>query len=290
VDEEQPTALRIGELARRVGASPELLRAWERRYGVLRPRRSPSGYRLYGREDERRARRMRELIAQGMAAAEAAAAVSGTEPSTPAAAAHDLPGDLPRLAGRLQAALLAFDAPVAHGALDRLLADQPLDAVLRDAVLPALRTVGDGWADGTVSIAQEHFSSELLGSRLRALARGWETGSGRHAVLACPAGERHDLGLLCHGLALRERGWRVSYLGADTPLPAVTETVRATRPDVLILGVLRPELLGPSTALLAELADEVPIAIGGAGARPDLAARAHARHLDADPVTAADLL
>ena len=68
----EPGYLRIGELARRTGASPELLRAWERRYGLLRPTRSQGGFRLYTASDEERIRRMREYLARGVAAAEAA--------------------------------------------------------------------------------------------------------------------------------------------------------------------------------------------------------------------------
>jgi DNA-binding transcriptional MerR regulator/methanogenic corrinoid protein MtbC1 len=297
-------ALRIGELARRVGASPELLRAWERRYGVLHPTRTSGGYRLYGPEDERRARRMLALIAEGWAAAEAAAAVSaepspgpGGEPAPAPGGAEPAPGpaleplSVGRLAGRLEAALLAYDAPVAHAALDHLVATHPLDAVLRDVVLPVLRAVGDGWEDGTVSIAQEHFAAELVGTRLRGLAGGWSRGPGPQAVLACPAGERHDLGLLCCGLALRERGWRVTYLGADTPAGALRDAVQATGPAAVVLGVLRAELLAPVVADLAEIAGAgVIVAIGGAGAQEGLVRAAGARRLAGDPVAAAAAL
>ena len=64
--------LRIGELSRRTGVAPELLRAWERRYGLLRPARSEGGFRLYSDADEQRVQRMRQHLRQGLAAAEAA--------------------------------------------------------------------------------------------------------------------------------------------------------------------------------------------------------------------------
>jgi DNA-binding transcriptional MerR regulator len=75
--------LRIGELSRRAGVSPELLRAWERRYGLLRPARSAGGYRLYSADDEARIRRMQAHLSEGLSAAEAArlaAAAVGTSP------------------------------------------------------------------------------------------------------------------------------------------------------------------------------------------------------------------
>src|SRR6185503_3937760 len=74
------TLLRIGELSRRSGVSPELLRAWERRYGLLRPERSSGGLRLYGAADLERVQRMRRHLSAGLAAAEAAALAAGDEP------------------------------------------------------------------------------------------------------------------------------------------------------------------------------------------------------------------
>ena len=85
---------------------------------------------------------------------------------------------------------------------DRLLATRSLDGALRDVVLPALHEIGERWARGEISVAQEHYATELLAGRLRGLAREWDDGLGPRAVLACPSGERHDIGLLCCGLAL----------------------------------------------------------------------------------------
>ena len=69
--------MRIGELSRRTGVSPELLRAWEQRYDLLRPSRSPGGFRLYSADDEARVRRTTALIADGLSAAEAAGLAAG---------------------------------------------------------------------------------------------------------------------------------------------------------------------------------------------------------------------
>src|SRR5436190_524174 len=111
--------LRIGELSKRSGVSPHLLRAWERRYGLLRPTRSSGGLRLYSGEDLERVRLMQEHLAQGVAAAEAAALVSGaaTEPQQGA------PAFEPHIARRdLGAALESFDEARAHAVIDVLLA------------------------------------------------------------------------------------------------------------------------------------------------------------------------
>ena len=127
--------LRIGELARRTGVSPELLRAWERRYGLLRPERTSGGYRLYSAEDERRVGTMTGALGRGISAAEAAKLALGDRVGLPSA-------------GTLVEALVAFDDVGAHAALDRLLSSLTLESVLRDSVLPALRDLGERWQRG----------------------------------------------------------------------------------------------------------------------------------------------
>jgi MerR family transcriptional regulator, light-induced transcriptional regulator len=275
-----PLGVRIGELSRRVGVAPETLRAWERRYGVLQPGRTDAGYRVYGRDDEVRARRMRELIDAGWAAAEAAHAV--TESAAPPALqpAREAADELLR-------ALMGYNSTEAHAALDRVFASRSLDAALRDVVLPVLHEVGERWACSEITVAQEHYASELVTGRLRSLAREWDDGVGPRAVLACPSGERHDIGLLCCGLALHRRGWRVTYLGPDTPSAALASTVATISPALVVMGVLQSGPLHAAAPELAELADQVAVAVGGAGATPGLAAAARARLLDTDPVTAA---
>jgi MerR family transcriptional regulator, light-induced transcriptional regulator len=275
--------VRVGELARRVGVSPETLRAWESRYGVLRPARTSAGYRVYGREDELRARRMRELIESGWAAGEAAHAVTDTAeraPAPPESAVVD----------ELVEALTGFDSVAGHAAFDRVLGARSLDAALRDVVLPALRQVGERWASGEISVAQEHFATELITGRLRGLGREWGAGLGPRAVLACPSGERHDVGLLCCGLALDRRGWRVTYLGADTPVDALESVVGTVEPAIVVIGAVHADPLQAAAAALGRLAERVPVAVGGTGACADLAAAASAWHLSGDPVAGAAAL
>jgi DNA-binding transcriptional MerR regulator len=276
---EPPVGLRVGELAGRLSVSPETLRAWERRYGVLRPQRTAGGYRIYGPADVARAERMRELIAEGHSAAQAARVIAPPE-SGPAPSAGEL-------AARLLSTLLRYDAEAAHRTLDRLLAAHPVDVALRDAVLPVLREIGDGWERNEISVAQEHFAADLLAGRMRALARGWDRGGGPRAVLACPSGERHDLGLFACGLAMHERGWRITWLGADTPAPALRDTLERTRADAVVMGVLLTAALARSAEALATATGQTPLYIGGAGALEPVVGRAGGTRLADDPVTAA---
>jgi MerR family transcriptional regulator, light-induced transcriptional regulator len=276
--------LRIGELSRRSGVSPELLRAWERRYELLRPQRSAGGLRLYSSGDLERVRAMRGHMTRGLAAREAAAlarqGAAAAEPRRAAVAAFD-PASV---RAELGDALHAFDEPRAQGVFDRLLAMATVDSLLSDVVLPYLHDLGERWERGELSVAQEHFASSVLRGRLLGLARGWGRGAGPRALLACPEGEHHDLGLIAFGLALRERGWRIDYLGPDTPVASIDGAARRLDPSVVVLSAVRREPLEQ----IGDLAIHHRVAIAGAGAgeaRVDGAER-----LPDDPVTAAEHL
>src|ERR1700750_1775776 len=119
---------RIGEFARRVGVTPELLRAWEQRYGLLRPERSPGGFRLYGEDDAERVARMRRALDEGLSAAEAARV---------ALAAHPPPDRLLEDArARVMSAIESYDEAEVQAALDDALAAFGLEAFVRDFILP----------------------------------------------------------------------------------------------------------------------------------------------------------
>ncbi len=279
------TLLRIGELSRRSGVSPELLRAWERRYGLLRPERSTGNLRLYGAADLERVQRMRQHLAEGLAAAEAAALAAEPRPSSEAPSPV-----LSTVAVReeLREAVVGFDEHRVQTILDEVLSTASLDVLLRDVVLPFLGDLGRGWEGGEVSIAQEHFASVVLRGRLLGLARGWGHGVGPRALLACTPGEYHDLGLLVFGLALRARGWRIAYLGADTPVDTVAETADALDPQLVVLAALGGEHWSEVAAGVQALASRHRVALGGAGAAAAAAAGLDQLVLAGDPVAEAD--
>jgi MerR family transcriptional regulator, light-induced transcriptional regulator len=286
--------LRIGELSRRVGVTPEVLRAWERRYGVLQPRRSRAGQRLYTAADEARVRRMLGHMQGGYSPAVAARlavapAPEGARAETAPAPAPP-PADLAGLRDELRDALHGLDESGAEAALDRLLAAFALDTVLRDVILPFLADLGDAWARGTVTVGQEHFATAVIAGRLHALGRGRDAGVGPRAVLACPSDERHELGLLCFALALRGRGWRVCYLGADTPTAAIAGVADELDAELVVLGAVRAEPLAGVAEQLAALAGTRALCVGGRGASAALAARLGAQRLPEDPIAAADLV
>ncbi len=258
--------LRIGVLAERTGVSPELLRAWEQRYDLLRPSRSAGGFRLYSDGDERRVRRTTELMASGLSAGEAARQALEADISTPSAPVDGVLVE--ELAGRLRQALDEMDAEVAHLAFDGLLGGVSITTVLSEVVLPYLRELGDRWATGEVSVAQEHFASNLIRGRLLGLARDWGSGEGPNVLLACPPGEAHDLGLIVFGIEIARRGWRVTFLGADTPIATIEATARRLRPELVVLAVSDPARALEEATAIRSLAAVAPVAIGGS-VRPE---------------------
>jgi MerR family transcriptional regulator, light-induced transcriptional regulator len=284
-----PGYLRIGQLAKRTGVSPELLRAWEQRYGLLQPTRTAGGFRLYSVADEARVRRMQGLVAGGLAAAQAARLVlSGDEPApqaTPPPATT-----LEEAADDLTASLDRLDEQAANTALDRLFAAYTVETVLQEVILPYLHRLGDRWAAGEVSVAHEHFASNLLRGRLLGLAQGWGQGHGPGAILACLPGEQHELGLLAFGVALRRRGWRITYLGTDSPVGAVADIARSLAPAVVVLLAMNPDNFLARAHEIKQLANQVRVVIAGPGATPEAARQTQTHVLDQDPVSAAAII
>jgi MerR family transcriptional regulator, light-induced transcriptional regulator len=280
---------RIGQLAKRTGVSPELLRAWEQRYGLLQPTRTPGGFRLYSAVDEARVQHMQSLVSGGLAAAQAARLIlSGAEPAPPTASPAAT--TLEDAAGSLAASLDRLDEQAANTALDRLFAAYTVETVLQDVVLPYLHRLGERWATGEASVGQEHFASNLLRGRLLGLAQGWGQGQGPGAVLACVPGEQHELGLLAFGVALRRRGWRITYLGTDSPIGAVADIARSLAPAVVVLLSMRPEGFLDHTREIAKLAKQAQVVIAGTGATPEAARQTQTHVLAHDPVSAAAII
>jgi len=282
----EPSQLRIGELSRRSGVSPELLRAWERRYGLLDPVRSPGGLRLYSLSDLERVRVMQQHLADGLAAAEAAAAaVQAPGESAKAGTAR---GSSMAAVDELAAALDGFDEARAQAIFDRLLAEVTLDVFLSEIVMPYLRDLGARWARGEVTVAQEHFASNVVRGRLLGIARGWGRGVGPRALLGCIPGEQHELGLIAFGLALRTHGWRIEYLGADTPLVTIRDVANTLDVDLVVVSAVTPERVGELVPELRQISHARRLAVGGAGAEGLEATALDALALTDDPVREAE--
>src|SRR3954453_17064837 len=229
--------LKIGAFSRRVGVSIELLRAWERRYGIPSPIRAEGGRRLYADTDVHLVAGLRRALARGLPAAEAARVAASKPVSSPGSI--DGGGELGAVRDRLRDALTGFDDARAQTELDHLFGVYTVDTALSEVILPFMRELGERWASREIGVAHEHFASNLIHGRLLSHARKWDEGRGPLALLACPSGELHTIGLLCFGLALRARGWRITYLGADTPASSLRDVAGTLQPARIVLASVR---------------------------------------------------
>jgi len=278
--------IRIGALSEQTGVSEDVIRSWERRYGLLTPQRTTGGFRLYEEADVARIHAMKELLASGVSAGEAARYVLETTrtdaPSTPRRGSSTLQ----EVRAGLDAGFRSLDDDELGSAIDAVLATLDLDSAIRDVFIPALQSLGDDWEAGKVSVAQEHFAVNVLRGRLMGLARGWDQGFGPRALLACPPGELHDVSLVLFGLSLRRRGWRVTFLGANTPLDEVRAVQANIHPDLTVLFAADWSQHSELASQLGEAAGQ-RISLAGSTARA-IAEASGCRWLQGDPVTAAD--
>ncbi|MFA9443809.1 MerR family transcriptional regulator [Egicoccus sp. AB-alg6-2] len=231
--------LRIGEVSRRTGVAVPTLRAWERRYGLLSPDRTDGGHRLYSDRDVHRVVAMTGLLEQGWSAAAAAREVLRAPATVTRLRPVGRDGTAATsLIERLRAAIDAFDAPAAEGVVDDVMARFEIPRALDEVLLPVLRQLGDGWEQDPRVIAREHFATNTLRPRLQRLLRGQARSTGAGVVAVAPEGEEHDLGLLAAAAVAADAGWRVHYLGARTPTPAIERAVEELDPEVVLVGAV----------------------------------------------------
>jgi DNA-binding transcriptional MerR regulator len=269
VDDGRPSGpFRIHVVAELTGVPEPTLRAWERRYGIPSPERTPSGYRLYGARDVDQVRQMIALGEAGMSPAEAARNIQAQAVGEEASAVPVDPYQSAR--ERLIDAVEKFDDDALERTVQQLMFLGNVRALLDDVLVPTLVTIGDKWHRGEITVAQEHFASQRLGMLLRDLVR-LNVGSTAETrvVLACFADEEHELGLL--GVALQLARWEMKpvFLGARTPPSAVRNAVEATEAGLVALSLTTP----PSPPRARELVDDyasacrgVPWIVGGSGA------------------------
>ena len=261
----------IHEVAELTGLAPARLRAWERRYEVVRPERMSNGYRAYTADQVALLRAYARLIEAGERIGDLAARARDDVLAQAEARALD---------GSPQAALLEavrmFDRERLEGLVAQQLALRGLRAFAEQVVLPLAQSVGDLWALGKIPIAAEHLASEVV---LHALKGGlrMSRGTGPLVVCGCLSGERHEWGFLATLAVIQENGWRIHYLGADLPVNEVIEAAWQLAPQAVAFSSSDPAIVRASLPALAAVISKLPprimAMIGGAGVEP------HARAL-----------
>ncbi|MBN9688422.1 MULTISPECIES: MerR family transcriptional regulator [unclassified Corallococcus] len=236
---------RIHIAAELSGVRVELIRAWERRYGVLEPERTPSGYRVYTDRDVALLKRLKALTDEGVSISEAAKLVPQLRAELDAAPSPSAEGADARTGAQpeswraaVMAAAEAYDQPRVVRVLDEVLAALPPLKAFEDVLVPVQREVGERWHAGTLTVAQEHLVTQVVRERLVSLLHGAPRGGRKHAVLACFPEEEHEIGLLGVALRLRHAGVRVTLLGQRVPAEGLGETVARAKPDVVGLSAV----------------------------------------------------
>ena len=258
--------LPIRTVASLTGINPVTLRAWERRYQLITPRRTPKGHRLYTEEDVELIRQVLELLDQGISISQVKPLLEqspGQQHGTALAETGDVWKDYQQ---KMLGAVERFDEHVLDSIYNDALSLYPVDVVNQRLVSPLLRIIGEHWKERETGIAEEHFFSvylrNKLGSRIHHLN---QRSSGPLLLLACLPGEYHEIGLLLFALATVNFGYRVLVLGSNTPLdqlPRVLQQQPCT--GIVLSGSARP-LRGLFDSELPELVNnsDVPVFIGG---------------------------
>lgn len=255
---------RIKTVAEMTGIPRNTILAWERRYQLFSPPRTPGGYRVFGDEDVALLRRLKHLQDQGYKISEAISLLAERTPPPPR------PPREQQLRDRLLEHLLRFDRSGAdrlRGELNMLSFRDRLDTVF----LPLLLEVGEAWAAGQVSVAQEHFVAAFCREQMITMFHSLDAGpeQGPSAVCAGYAGDNHELGLLAVAIKLALAGYRVSYLGANLPLEELIAMLR-NHPCRLVcqsIVQVRParELQAYVTELRRRIDPATLVAVGGPG-------------------------
>ncbi len=238
----------IKQASIRSGVSVPLIRAWERRYGVVNPKRTPSGYRLYDDAAIATLVRVRELTESGWTASEASRAVlegeitvvtaSTPRPST-AITSEEAHAEAADLITRFVDTAAAMDIAATGAALDEIFARGSFEAIVDDLLMPALIALGQAWVDDRVDVAAEHAASAAVHRRLSALYEAAATVDDPLVVVGLPPGSRHELGALAFAVAVRRQGVGVLYLGPDVPVASWVHVIEQNRARVAIMSIVQ---------------------------------------------------
>lgn len=245
----------IKEAAAITGVSEHTLRAWEDRYGVVAPQRTPSGYRVYSPADLDQLKTMTALITAGLAPRAAAAET---------ARRHRL-GTANDPFAEMIAAAAALDARRLDAELGRQFNSHDFDVLLRLWLMPALARLGQEWSEGKVGVASEHLVAAQV---MRRLSTSYDQArpapSAPKVLIGAPPGVDHQLGIFAFAVACRRLGLDTTYLGAQLPATAWRQAVEQSHPDAIVTSIPRRRDAANAAKLAEDLRDTgVPLWFGG---------------------------
>lgn len=245
------------------GVNSITLRAWERRYGLINPTRTPKGHRLYTQNDIDLIQQVLELLDKGISIGQVEQYLKGDQEQTVSTATTNPWSSYQR---RMLNAIVRFDTNALDQTYNDALSLYPIDLVTKHMILPLLKNLGIRWAEKEGSVAEEHFFGAYLRNKLGARFHHHPgTQNGPLLVAACLPGEQHEIGLMLFCLSALNQGYRLVYLGADTPFSELKIPIEQSHADaVLLSGSIKPEVseFGHGLSSLVESV-EVPVFVGG---------------------------
>ena len=267
---------RIHRFSKLTGLTTHVIRAWERRYGLVIPVRGANRYRLYNDEDVRLFRFLKSKSDEGMSIGELAEIgreklLEQAEREFVSASVEPPPSE--RLLADLTQALQENDRAGFERKLNGALAVIPFEEALHRFLLPLQEHIGQLWHDGKLGIAQEHYASNQIKQKIfSAINQLRMVEEGPRVVVACPSQEWHEISAMTAAYLCAARGCRVHYLGANLPIPELAKYCEQVRPAYVLLSMSVDQSDLEAKNLVQELATQVrPIAPVGVGGRSALA-------------------
>lgn len=240
------------------GVHPVTLRAWERRYGLISPARTPSGHRLYTQEHIASINRVRALLEKGVAIGQVSRSLKSSVP------AANRPWS--RLRERMIGAITQFDERLLDETYNEALGAFPLETVTDQLLVPLLEEMGKRWESREGSVAEEHFFSMYVRNKLGArFHHRTHLMQGPKLLGVCAPGEHHEIGLLLFALSAHEAGMRSVLLGANTPLEELPVACRRAECDAVVISSSIESPQGLWSKQLPELTAQIsqPVYVGG---------------------------
>ena len=225
---------------KRVGIPSVTIRAWETRYGAVKPQRTDSGHRLYSEQDIEDLLWLKSQTEEkGMSISQAAKHLQQRkerrENTDVELVVHQK--TFQELVERLYSALCNFQTEQANAVLDFGLSMFQHDELFNHVLTEVMQRIGTEWEQGKRTIAQEHFVTQFVLQRLGQFFRIFPIDPSLPRTLSlCPAGERHQVGLMMFSLFLRKKGMEVVYLGDNTPMQEVDEMIRSHRIQLICIS------------------------------------------------------
>ncbi len=265
---------RIHRVAKLTGLSKDVIRVWERRFGILQPTRGANRYRNYSDEDVALLKFLKEQLDAGGSIGELAKLgreelLGRARAATPRVSFVD--NTFSRLLRELLSTLNPLNRVIFEKRLNGAVAVVPFEEALHGILLPLQEQVGQLWHDAQIDVAIEHYVTKHIQQKIFSAMNQLPVAEfGAKVVVACPPGEEHDIAALTVAYRCRVRGCRVYYLGANVPVASLANLCGKVEPDLTIMSFPLALSDDQATELVQALADEVSpvsnLAVGGHGA------------------------